>query len=246
MIAGRRIVGDMKFALSICAICMAVPAMADPVVVFAAASLKEPIDKIAAQMDDVVVSYGGSGALARQVMQGAPADVVLLANADWMDTLIDAGLARAESNFASNELVLIGVTGTPQMSLAEWAKTIGARKVAMGFTNAVPAGIYGKAALTNLDLWNGISGNVVAVDSARAVLALVARGEVAFGVTYVTDAWTSDKVQIVATFAPETHPKIRYVGAITNAAGHAFWDLTRGSVGQSILADAGFLPAAVR
>ena len=87
---------------------LAGPALGDPVVVFAAASLKGPLDLIAAEADDVVVSYGGSGAIARQILQGAPADLVLLANIDWMDVLTTADVVEEADDFASNTLVLIG------------------------------------------------------------------------------------------------------------------------------------------
>ncbi len=246
MFGSPLIVGPMKLILSFCAFCVAAPVAADPVVVFAAASLKEPIDALVATMDDVVVSYAGSGTLARQILQGAPADVVLLANSDWMDVLADAGLVKNVRDFASNELVLIGAADAPQVDLTAWGATVGTAKVAMGFTNAVPAGIYGKAALTRLDLWGDIQGNIVEVDSARAALALVARGEVPFGVTYATDAAASDNVSIVATFNPNLHPDIRYVGALVQNDGRAFLDLVFSPVGQSVFADAQFLPPVAR
>ena len=113
--------------------------------VFAAASLKEPLDRIAADYGDVTVSYGGSGALARQVMLGAPADVVLLANETWMEALAEAGAVRADGvrEFASNRLVMIGAKGSGALPLE--AAAIDARRaggrIATGLTSAVPAGI---------------------------------------------------------------------------------------------------------
>ena len=220
------------------------PVAADPVVVFAAASLKEPLDVLAAQMD-VVVSYGGSGALARQIMLGAPADVVLLANDAWMQDLIAAGLVTDVADFASNSLVLIGPAKASDVALADLPSVLGDQKIAMGFTRAVPAGIYGRMAFEHLALWPAVSANVVEVDNVRSALVLVARAEAAFGVTYATDTRVTDAVRILAQFAPETHPPVRYTGGqVSNdPAVKAFWDLVQSDAGQAVFAQVGFLPA---
>jgi len=235
----------MKLMIALCAAFAGSPVVADPVVVFAAASLKEPIDTLAAQLGDVVVSYGGSGALARQVMQGAPADVVLLANDAWMQELVAANAVTDTADFASNRLVLIGQAGAADIDLADLPQALDDAKLAMGFTQAVPAGIYGRAALDALGLWDAVAPHVVALDNVRAVLTLVARGEAAFGITYATDARASDAVRIVAQFDPATHPAVRYTGGLVSgtAAAAAFWDQLQGPSGQVILAEAGFLPA---
>lgn len=235
----------MRLILSLCVSLIAAPVLADPVVVFAAASLKEPIDALAGALGYVVVSYGGSGALARQVLQGAPADVVLLANDAWMQELQTAGVVSQVADFASNSLVLIGPAGSPNVAIADLSWALGTDKLAMGFTRAVPAGIYGHAALMSLSLWDDVAPNVVEVDNVRAVLALVGRGEVAFGITYATDAAVSDAVRVVARFETEMHPAIRYTGAVVSdrLEGMAFWIALQGAQGQTVLDEAGFLPS---
>jgi len=233
----------MKAALALCTSLLVTPAVADPVVVFAAASLKEPLDMLAAT-GDVVVSYGGSGALARQVSLGAPADIILLANDAWMQNLVTAGIVTDVADFASNALVLIGPPDAPDIDIGALPSLLADSKLAMGFFNAVPAGIYGRAAFENLGVWDAIAPNVVAVDNVRAALALVARKEAAFGVTYATDARATRDVRIVANFDPADHPVIRYTGARVsdNPDALAFWALLRGPQGQAALAGFGFLP----
>lgn len=233
----------MRLILSLCASLIGAPVLADTVVVFAAASLKEPIDALAAELGDVVVSYGGSGALARQVLYGAPADVVLLANDVWMQELQAAGVVSNVADFASNSLVVIGPAGAADVAVADLSQVLGTDKLAMGFTRAVPAGIYGHAALVSLSLWDDVAANVVEVDNVRAVLALVARGEVAFGITYATDAAVSDAVRVVARFDADLHPPIRYTGGVVSdrAEAAAFWVALQGAQGQTVLSEAGFL-----
>lgn len=233
----------MKLILSLCASLIAAPVLADPVVVFAAASLKEPIDALAAELGDVVVSYGGSGALARQVLHGAPADVVLLANDVWMQELQAADVVSDVADFASNSLVVIGPAGAADLAIANLSQALGADKLAMGFTRAVPAGIYGHAALVSLSMWDDVAANVVEVDNVRAVLALVARGEVAFGITYATDAAVSDAVRVVARFDAGLHPPIRYTGGVVSGRTEAtaFWAALQGAQGQLVLSNGGFL-----
>ncbi len=231
----------MKYVVSLCLALCVQPAFAEPVVVFAAASLKEPIDALAARVGDVVVSYAGSGTLARQIQQEAPADVVLLANAEWIAALPQVADVM---DFASNALVLIGPVGAADLTLADLPTALGDGRLAMGYTTAVPAGVYGRQALENLDLWDAVKDRLAEVDSVRAALTLVVRGEVPFGVVYATDAQATDAVQIVARFDPTDHDPIRYVGGLVSddPKARAFWDALRGQVGQDLLADFGYLP----
>jgi len=231
--------------------CCAVSARAD-VVIFAAASLKEPVDQIAAAFDDVVVSYGGSGTIARQVSLGAPADIVLLANTAWMDVLVDEGHVQPETvqDFASNRLVLVGQSGTGPVPLtpAGLDAALGQGRLALGLTGAVPAGIYAKEALQNLGLWDTVEGRLAEVDNVRAALALVIRGQAPLGVVYQTDLRISDAVMARATFPVESHMPIRYTGARTvgaDSAADAVLEAIVGPVGQARFAEAGFLPAVV-
>ena len=226
----------------------ALPARAD-VLVFAAASLKEPIDRIAQEVGGVVVSYGGSGTLARQISLGAPADVVLLANTEWMNVLVAQKRVDPESvaDFASNSLVLIGQAWQDPLRLQmdDISEVLGEGRIAMGLTKAVPAGIYGKAALEGLGLWEAVQNQLAEVDNVRAALALVARGQAPLGIVYRTDLRVSAAVTEVAVFPENSHPPVRYTGAVvssSDAAADIFWTYLRGPAGQAIMADAGFLP----
>lgn len=219
------------------------PVWAEDTVVFAAASLKEPIDQIAADAGNVVVSYGGSGTLARQISLGAPADVVILANADWMDVLEDGAHIVPESRMdvLGNTLVLLGrAPGDVHLTDAGLSAALGDGRLAMGFVNAVPAGIYGQAALQELGLWEGVADLVAEVDSVRAAVALLARGEVPLAVGYVTDAALVDGVYAVATFPSESHPPIRYVAAATDEAGLAFLAQLQSDAARDVFRAAGF------
>ena len=227
----------------------AAPAARAEVLIFAAASLKEPLDQIAAQFDDVVISYGGSGTLARQVGLGAPADIVLLANADWMNVLVEDGQVQGASvaDFASNRLVLIGVQEAAPVALRADTITaaLGNGRIAVGLTEAVPAGIYAKAALQSLDLWEATRDQLAEVDNVRAALALVARRQVPLGIVYRSDTRITDAVSELAVFPAESHPPIRYLGALAAGADPAAEPILAylsGTEGQAILAASGFLP----
>jgi molybdate transport system substrate-binding protein len=240
----------MMFRSILLVFCLSCSASAKAeVVVFAAASLKEPVDALAASLGNVVVSYGGSGTLARQVSFGAPADVVLLANVDWMDFLKDGEHVLAESiaDIASNRLVLIGAADMPDVALDLGAiqTVLGDGRIAIGLTRAVPAGIYAKAALVSLGLWDGLEPHLAEAESVRSALALVARGQAPLGIVYQTDVRVSDAVRQVAVFPAGSHPDIRYQGALTNDASPeaaAFLAALIGPAGQAHLVDAGFLP----
>lgn len=237
------------FPLLLSCLVLAAPARAD-LLVFAAASLKEPVDQIAADFGDVTVSYGGSGMMARQVGLGAPADVVLLANPVWMDVLTEAGDVQPETvtDFASNRLVLIGPAGADAVPLTadDLADALGTGRLAIGFTASVPAGIYGKAALEALGLWDGVKGHLAEVDNVRAALALVARRQAPLGIVYQSDVRVAPGVAEVALFPEASHPPIRYLGAVTARSdtpqAAAFLDYLAGPTGQAMMAKAGFLP----
>lgn len=242
----------MNLASSFLAIALTLtaPIARAEVLVFAAASLKEPLDQMAAAFDDVVVSYGGSGTLARQIGLGAPADIVLLANVDWMDALEEGGHVQPHSvrDFASNRLVIVGGADAEPFSLTPDAlnEALGLGRIAVGLTEAVPAGIYAKAALQSSGLWDVAEDRLAEVDSVRSALALVIRGQAPLGIVYRTDARISDAITEVAVFTADSHPPIRYVGALTDNADESattFLDYVLSDEGQSILAASGFLPA---
>ena len=225
---------------------MPIQALADDLVVFAAASLKGPLDEIAASFDDVVVSYGGSGTLARQVSQGAPADVVLLANEAWMDVLVEDGFVAEPVDFVGNALVIVGQSDAADVAFTPdgLADALGGGRLAMGFTNSVPAGIYGKAAFEALGLWETVAPRVVEVDNVRAALNLVSRGEAPIGVVYQSDAQVVPALKVVAQFPRDSHPEIAYFAGVTAHSTHPkaveFVTYLETDAAQKILSDAGF------
>lgn len=236
----------MRWWLCLLLTILLTPARAEPVVVFAAASLKAPVDALVAAHGDAVVSYGGSGALARQVLLGAPADVVILAHPQWMDEIAKGRTLVARQDVAGNGLVVIGPRDAAPLALDSdaLAERLGAGRLAMGLTRAVPAGQYGKAALEHLGLWDGVADKLAEVENVRLALMLVARGEAPLGIVYATDAQASDAVTVVAAFAETSHPAIRYPAALVSdrPAAQAFWDLLTSEQGRAAFADAGFRP----
>lgn len=207
---------------------------AEPLTVFAAASLKESMDEAAAAYGKatgtpVRVSYAASSVLARQIEQRAPADVFVSADRDWMDDLQGKGLVDAASrqDLLGNTLVLIA----PATSRA---KPVALRKgtdlrpllgkdgrLAMALTASVPAGKYGQAALTSLGMWDAVKPRVVEAENVRATLLLVARGETPLGVVYGSDAKAEPRVRVLATFPAGSHPDIVYPAARVAASRHA-------------------------
>jgi len=197
-------------------------ARADDVVVFAAASLKDALDAINADWQKssgkhATISYAASSALAKQIEAAAPADVFISADLDWMDYVAKKNLIAPASrhNLLGNSLVLIApADGNPApVDIAQGfplAKLLNGGKLAMADPAAVPAGKYGKAALTKLGVWDSVSGSVAAAENVRACLLLVARGEAPYGIVYKTDAAIEPKVKIVGTFPADSVPAIIY------------------------------------
>lgn len=200
------------------------PAWADRITVFAAASMTGVLDEIAQGFmadsgHEVVLSYAGSSTLARQIEQGAPADVFISANSDWMDYLEGSGKIAADTrfDFSSNRLVLIatGPEGPPVKldRRDDLVQRLGAGRLAMALVEAVPAGIYGKTALEKLGLWDSVAPRVAQTDNVRAALALVAVGAAPLGVVYASDAQAEPRVHVVAIFPETSHPPILYPAA---------------------------------
>lgn len=195
--------------------------MAATVSVFAAASLKEALDAQATRFEadtgnKVVVVYGGSNALARQIEAGAPAQLYVSADVDWMDYLERRGLlvARSRSNLLRNDLILIApANASARMRIEprfDLAGALGGGKLAMANPDSVPAGKYGKSALESLGVWRSVERSVVRTDNVRAALALVARGEAPLGIVYKTDALAEKGVRVVDTFPATSHGPIVY------------------------------------
>ena len=204
-------------------------AMAADVTVFAAASLKEALDDQARQFEvatgnSVVIAYGASNALARQIESGAPADLFISADRDWMDDVERKNLLMPGTrvDLLRNALVLIvPASSTSTLKIAPHfplAAALGSDKLAMANPDSVPAGKYGKAALERLGVWSGVERQVARAENVRAALALVSRGEAPFGIVYATDAYADKAVRIVDTFPATSHPPIVYPAAITRAS----------------------------
>ena len=214
-------------------------ASAADVVVFAAASLKNALDDVVAAYTaktgkGVTINYAGSNVLARQIEAAAPAGIFFSADLAWMKELHDKGLVRKESEviLLGNRIVLVAPkasAATLELVPAKLADALGADgKLAMANVDSVPAGKYGKAALTKLGLWDSVSARVVQADNVRAALAFVAKGEAPLGIVYQTDANAEPAVKVVATFPEGSHPPILYpvalVSASTNPDAEAFYD----------------------
>jgi molybdate transport system substrate-binding protein len=207
----------------------AATAQAGNVVVFAAASLKNALDDIAAKWQSdtgkhPVISYGASPALAKQIEAASPADIFISADLAWMDYLGERKLIVQASrhDLLGNTLVLIApkdsainLTIGPGFPLAA---SLGDGRLAMAEPNTVPAGKYGKAALEKLGVWSTVEKRVAAAETVRAALLLVARGEAPLGIVYRTDAAAEPGVKIAATFPADTHPPIVYPIALTAAS----------------------------
>ncbi len=224
-------------------------ALAEDVTVFAAASLAGTLDQIAEACEaetghSVILSYAGSSALARQIEAGAPADVVILASDDWMDVLEASGAIDPATRrvLLTNRLVLIGREFVA-VDLAALPQALGDDRLALALTEAVPAGIYARAALETLGLWEAVATQVVEADNVRAALQLVAIGAARFGIVYATDAQLERDVTVLADIPETSHPPIRYPAALTSTASpaaQAFSGCLDGLPARTVFSDAGF------
>ncbi len=208
----------------------ALPALAHAkdITVFAAASLTDAMGEVAKAYeaqnpdDHVRLSFAGSSTLARQISAGGPAELFISANEKWMDWLSDQDLLAAgtRSDLLGNSLVLIAPKDSKLGDIklepnSDLTRLIGPDdRIAIGDPDHVPAGIYGKQALTNLGMWETTEPRLARADNVRAALALVERGESPLGIVYGTDAAISKGVKIIATFPANSHPAITYPVAI--------------------------------
>jgi molybdate transport system substrate-binding protein len=198
--------------------------------VFAAASMKNALDDVDAAYTaktgiKIVASYAASSVLAKQIEQGAPADVFVSADTDWMDYAITKKAINQPTriNLLGNSIVLIApkdstVTNVTIGQGFDLAKLAGAGKIATGDVSSVPVGKYAKAALEKLGAWDAAAPKFAMAESVRAALTLVARQEAVLGIVYSTDAKVEPGVKIVGTFPAESHPPIIYPVAATTTA----------------------------
>ncbi|HYN39161.1 MAG TPA: molybdate ABC transporter substrate-binding protein [Rhodospirillales bacterium] len=199
----------------------------DTVTVFAAASLTDALQALAADDraaggGEVRFSFAASSALARQIEAGAPADIFVSANPEWMDYLAGRGLIAAPTRVEplGNALVLVA-PGDSRLSTVridpglDLAALIGpGARIATGDPAHVPVGVYAQKAFEHFGLWARVEPLLARTDSVRAALALVERGEAPLGIVYASDAKASSRVKVVGSFPPDSHPPVTYPFAI--------------------------------
>ena len=231
-------------------------AHADEVFVFAAASATNALDEIAALfaakgLGTVKGSYASSSTLAKQIEQGAPADVFLSADVQWADYLSSRNLLDAASrrNLLGNDLVLVAPADakTPAITIAkglDFAALLGDGRLSTGDPDHVPVGLYLKQSLENLGQWAAVQDKLARADSVRSALAFVERGEAPYGVVYATDAAVSKKVKVVATFPAALHDPVVYPVALVaghgSAAAKAYLDFLQSPAAKEVFAKYGF------
>lgn len=227
----------------------------DSLVIFAAASLKNALDEIATGWKDSgkpapKISYAASSALAKQLEQGAPADLFISADLDWMDYVEKKDLIQKDTrvNLLGNKIVLIAprdskTTVTVKQGF-DLAKALNGGKLAMANVASVPAGKYGKAALEKLGAWDGVKGSIAQAENVRAALLLVARGEANLGIVYSTDAAAEPNVKIVGEFPADSHPPIIYPAALAKSTkatdAKAFLDMLKSNKARPAFEKQGF------
>jgi molybdate transport system substrate-binding protein len=202
------------------------PAASAAIVVFAAASLKEALDDAVnvyenKSGDAVKISYAASSTLAKQIESGAPADIFISADLDWMDYLQQHNLIKPPTrrNLLGNRLVIVAPADSDlRLDIKPGFDLAGALKgghLAMADPDSVPAGKYGKAALEKLGVWNSVRAAIAPAENVRAALLFVSRREVPLGIVYATDAAADPRVKIAGIFPEDTHPPIIYPAALT-------------------------------
>lgn len=237
---------------------VATPVKAQDVLVFAAASLKNALDEVAADYRSrtgakATLSYASSSALAKQIENGAPAGLFIAADLDWMTYLAERNLIQTatRTNLLGNRLVLIA----PRDSAVDLvigkdfalAALLGTGRLAMGDPAHVPAGKYARSALEALGVWTAVAPRLARADNVRAALALVARGEAPLGIVYATDARSEPGVRVVGAFPADTHPPVIYPAAVVvgakGAGAKAFLDHLTTPGATAVFQKHGFTPA---
>jgi molybdate transport system substrate-binding protein len=211
-------------SLGLGAVALAMPLSAEPVTIFAASSLKTALDSVIVDESlNAIAVYGGSAALARQVSQGAGADIVILAHSDWLDWLGEQGalVPTSRCNLIGNRLVLAGASDAGDLNVEQPSDLIDALKggrLATGYLKSVPAGQYPAAYLEQSGWLDALVPHLAETSNVRLALALIARGEVSLGFVYASDVAAEMRVRTVFTPAREKYPAIRYPAAVTREA----------------------------
>ncbi|OEE36352.1 molybdate ABC transporter substrate-binding protein [Vibrio ordalii] len=244
-----------KILLSIVAMlcCTAVYAQ-EKITVYAASSMTNAVNELIAayqpkQPLDIVPVYAGSSALARQIEQGAPADIFISANDNWVTHLLNKNIVTSDkvTLLAGNQLVLIAPQSSKLNSLvvndvAAWLDALNGSRLAIGNTMAVPVGMYAKEALEKLKVWSSLAPMLAQTNNVRLALALVERQEAALGIVYKTDALMSNKVKVVHEFDSSLHNAIHYplVQLTERDTVNQFMLFLRSDQAKSILQNYGF------
>ncbi len=217
----------IRFFLLAVLSCVSLSSHAEKLRVYAASSMTNVVNDIVQKFEEsneveVITVYGGSASLARQLAQGAPADIYISANQKWMDYLIQQQVVASDdvTNVASNELVVVAPKHQDSELIihnaASWTSNLDGLRLAIGQTNAVPAGIYAKESLQSLGVWSEVKNHLAPANNVRVALTLVERKETPLGIVYKTDAMLSEKTEIVATLPSNTHSAIIYPMAVFN------------------------------
>lgn len=227
---------------------------AAPVTVFAASSLTESLNAVAGAYQaktgiKVTLSLGASSTLARQIEQGARADIFLSADISWMDYLQKNGLIATRKDLLGNRLVLVAnqaIKRVPRIAPRfNLAGALGDGRLALADPASVPAGRYAKAALTSLGVWDSIASKTALAENVRVALEYVVRGEAPFGIVYATDARLVTDLHVVGVFPQSSHAPIVYPVALTKTASpgaKAFLDFLSSAQARAIFQKAGFIP----
>lgn len=233
---------------------LSVVANAGEIKLYAAASLTDALTELSANYQkahpEVAIkkSFAGSSTLAKQIENGAPADIFISADNDWADYLLKRGLLVTESRkkLLGNDLVLIAPLASDVNILLDPAFNITTAftgRLCTGDTASVPVGKYAKQSLTHYGWWDKISTRIVGTEDVRTALAFVERAECNLGIVYKTDAQLSKKVKVIATFPAASHAPIEYPGALTKNAGaesKAFWVFLQSDEAKAVFARYGF------
>jgi molybdate transport system substrate-binding protein len=231
---------------------------ADKITVFAAASLTNALQDIATQYQkeknvEVVSSFASSSTLARQIEQGAPADLFISADQQWMDYAIDKKQMVEDTRYTllGNELVLIAPKnsklGTVEISSkTDWTSLLAGGRLAVGDPDHVPAGLYAKEALQKLGAWTTLEPTMARANNVRSAMTLVEREEAPLGIVYGSDAVASEKVKVVGMFPEDSHKPVEYPMAIVKERQtpvvSAFYSYLKGPEAAAIFKKYGFSP----
>lgn len=257
MIKRRTMLGmGLALAMGLAPTFNAAQAQTKELVIFAAASMKNALDEAAANWvkesgkPAPKISYAASNTLAKQLENGAPADLFVSADLDWMDYAASKSLIKPDTRVSllGNKIVLVAAKdSTAAIELkpgVDLAAALGSNRLAMGNVDSVPAGKYGKAALEKLGAWDKVKDKIAQADNVRAALLLVSRGEAPLGIVYATDAAADPQVKVVAAFPDGSHPPIVYPVAVTkdssNPDAQAFLTYLRGAAAKPVFEKQGF------